>query len=438
MTRWRNLIKSTFTVAKKPPQADLALAEVAVAVINKSHQAQSLEKDTQAGVKRLPEFGAALLSAAMALPCTMALAESAPEKGTLSFKYLNYKERQQVVEGLEGASNIDTKSGASAFNDRIRVKATATNVVLPLNSAWSFSGTQITDSISGASPAYHTLALTGMHDFRRALDAALTHYSPHGTLTVGLSHSGEYDYVSRGVSMLGTHATEDKNTTWSAGIGVNRDQINPSNQIVSNETKKGADLILGVTQVVSMNDIVQLNLGYYTGKGYYSDPYKVYDERPRNRQHETAQVRWNHYFNDLNATSRVAYRYYSDNWGVRSHTIDGEWVQRLMANWSVTPSIRYYTQNAAKFYVPADPSSYPFAPNPPENAIYYSEDQRLSAFGGLTMGMKVSHQLNLDTKIDIKLEQYGQKGSWKLLGSGSQHLAPFYFRSLQIGITNSF
>lgn len=417
-----------------------ALAEVAVVAINPSNLLPLSAKDNASSFNRLSELGMALLSAAMALPCTTssALAESAPEKGTINFKYLNYKESQQVIESLEGGGNIDAKLGASAYKDRIRVQATATNVVLPINSEWSFSGSQITDSISGASPAYHTLALTGMRDFRRALDASVTHYSPHGTLTVGGSHSVERDYFSRGISILGTQSTEDKNTTWTAGIGVNHDQINPSNQIVANETKNGADLILGVTQVVSINDIVQFNLGYYTGKGYFSDPYKVYDERPRNRQHETVQARWNHHFSEMSATSRVAYRYYTDNWGVRSHTVDGEWVQSLTASWSVTPSIRFYTQTAANFYVPADPSSYPFAPNPPENAIYYSEDQRLSAFGGLTLGMKVSNQINLDTKIDVKFEQYGQKGSWMMFGSGSNNLAPFYFRSLQIGLTHSF
>lgn len=391
-------------------------------------------------VKRHPELGVALLSAAMALPCAMpsANAESAPEKGSISFKYLDYKERQQVVDGLEGGYSVDAKSSASAFKDRIKVKATATQVVVPMNSEWSFSGTQITDSISGASPAYHTLALTGMRDFRRALDASVTHYLPQGTWTLGLSRSAEHDYISRGVSILGTRATEDKNTTWTAGIGLNNDLINPSNQIVSNETKKGADLIVGVTQVVTMNDIVQLNLGYYAGRGYFTDPYKVYDERPRNRQHETVQARWNHHFNDWAATSRVAYRFYTDSWGVRSHTLEGEWVQRLFANWSVAPSARYYAQTAARFYVPADPSAYPFAPNPPENARYFSEDQRLSAFGGLTLGMKVSNQINLDTKVDIKLEQYGQKGAWMLWGTGSKDLAPFYFRSLQIGVTHTF
>lgn len=391
--------------------------------------------------KPLPELGATLLSAAMALPCVMGVAhaESAPEKGTLSFKYLDYKERQQLIgDAAKGDAGLYSKSGASTFDDRIRVKATASSVMLPLNAEWSMAGTLITDSISGASPAYHTEALTAMKDFRRAVDTSLTRYLTNGTVTVGLNHSGENDYISRGVSLLATRATEDKNTTWTAGVGLNRDVINPSNRIVFNETKHVTDFILGVTQVLSMNDIVQFNLGSFKGRGYFSDPYKIYDERPRNRSHETLLARWNHHFSDLNGTSRLAYRYYTDNWGIRSHTFDAEWVQAFGEGWRVAPALRFYTQTAANFYVEADPSLSPFPPNPPANARYFSEDQRVSAFGGFTMGVKLSKQLNLDTKVDVKFEQYGQKGAWTLLGSGSKGLAPFYARSLQVGITHSF
>jgi hypothetical protein len=337
-----------------------------------------------------------------------------------------------------GYGRADSKSGASAFDDRIRVKASASSLVVPLNSEWSMSGTLITDSISGASPAYHTQALSGMKDFRRAVDTSITHYLPSGTVTVGVSHSGENDYVSRAVSLIATKASENKNTTWTAGLGINRDQINPANQIVFNETKRSSEVLLGLTQVLTMNDIVQFNLGYYKGQGYFSDPYKIYDERPRDRTQQKLQSRWNHHFSELNGTSRLAYRYYTDSWGIRSHTFDAEWVQRFGNGWSVAPALRYYTQTAAKFYVEVDPRLSPFPASPPPNALYFSEDQRMSAFGGLTMGMKLTKQLNLDTKIDVKLEQYGQKGVWILSGTGSKGLAPFYARSLQVGISHSF
>lgn len=388
------------------------------------------------------ELGAALLSAAMALPCVMGVAhaETAPEKGTLSFKYLNYQERQQIASeaGASGSNSGYSKSGASAFDDRIRVKASATNLMVPLNAEWSVAGTLITDSISGASPAYHTQALSGMKDFRRAVDTSLTRYLPHGTFTVGMSHSGENDYVSRAVSVLATQVSEDKNTTWTAGLGLNRDAIQPANYIVTHEQKKGADLLLGVTQVLSMDDIVQVNLGHYSGRGYFSDPYKIYDERPRERQHQTFQARWNHHVSEWRGTSRLAYRYYTDTWGIRSHTLDAEWVQRFGSDWRVAPQLRLYSQNAARFYVEVDPRIAPFPPSPLPNAVHFSEDQRLSAFGAITMGLKLTRQLSLDTAVDLKVEQYGQKAAWKFTGSGSQGLAPFYARSIQVGITHTF
>lgn len=390
---------------------------------------------------KLPDLGAALLGAAMALPCIMlsAKAETAPEKGTLSFKYLNYKERQQVT-GNAGQSVAwtDSQSGASAYDDRVRVKATATSVLLPLNGQWSLSGTLVTDSISGASPAYHTQSLSKLQDFRRAVDTSLTRYLPNGKLALGLSHSGENDYISRAVSLLATQASEDKNTTWTAGVAIQRDVINPANQIVANEKKRSSDWLLGVTQVVSMNDIVQMNVGHYSGRGYFSDPYKIYDERPTDREHQTFQARWNHHVSALNGTSRLAYRFYTDTWGIRSHTLDAEWVQRLGSEWRVAPQLRLYSQNAARFYVEVDPRIAPFPPSPSPNALHFSEDQRLSAFGAITMGLKVTRQLSVDTAVDVKVEQYGQKAAWKFTGVGSQGLAPFYARSIQVGITHSF
>jgi hypothetical protein len=371
-------------------------------------------------------IGSALLSAVMTLPCVTdsARAETAPERGFVSFKYLDYQDSQVGADGKRV--------------NRIHVTAPSVMAMVPLSSDWSVAGTVITDSISGASPAYHTSGLGKMRDFRRAVDASATRYLPQGSLTVGMNHSGESDYISRGVSVLATQSSDDKNTVWSAGVGLNRDKINPTNQIVQNETKQGLDLLVGVTQVLGVNDIVQLNVGLYSGSGYFSDPYEVYDERPRSRRHQTLLTRWNHHFDATQSTAKVAYRFYRDSWGINSHTLDTELVQPLGGGWSVAPGLRLYTQTAADFYVNADPSSYPFPPNPPANAIHFSEDQRVSAFGARTYGLKVSRQFGLDTRVDLKVERYEQRGAWTLFGGGSTGLDPFFARMVQFGLTHWF
>jgi hypothetical protein len=365
--------------------------------------------------------GVALLAAAMALPLasTQAHADSAPERGLIGFKYLDY---------------LDSQPGSS----RIRVHSPALVLMTPLSSDWSVSGTLTSDVISGASPAYHTEALTRMHDHRRAVEAEATRYFPNGTLTVGGSISNESDYLSRGVSLQATRSDESKNTTWSAGIGFSNDLINPTNNIVSDETKHVTDVLLGVTQVMTAKDIVQLNLGLSWGRGYFSDPYKVFDNRPRTHDHVTLMGRWNHYLDATQGTARWSYRYYSDNWGIRAHTLGLEYVQPLAQGWTVTPLARVHMQSAANFYVNADPSTYPFPPNPPADAVYYSEDQRMSSFGALTVGVKVVKQLDANWVADVKLEHYGQRGNWQLFGAGSTGLAPFSARTIQLGLSRQF
>jgi hypothetical protein len=372
-----------------------------------------------------------LLTAAMALPgVNVAHAEIAPEYGVISFKYLDYQDWQ--------GSNTDTSSGASSSYgaDRIRVKAESLMVMVPIAGAWSFTGTYTGDAISGASPAYHTSDLRNMDDHRTARNYSVTRYLPRGTVTLGANQSYEHDYISRGFSLQGTVASEDKNTTFNAGIAVSNDEINPSNGRVVDETKHVTDWILGVTQVLTANDIVQLNLGYSAGKGYFDDPYKTGDIRPDSKYHYTFLTRWNHYFKQTDGSSHLSHRYYNDTFGVIAHTLEAEYVQPFGDGWTIEPSARFYTQTAANFYVGIDPLS-PAFPNP-SSLKYLSLDERLSEFGAVTLGFKIAKRINQDWLVDFKYEQYRQKESWALTGNNDGNLEPFSFRSYQFGITRRF
>ena len=364
--------------------------------------------------------GAALLLAAMALPLAgPAQAESAPERGLLSFKYLDY---------------LDSQPG----KDRIAVRSPSLLLSAPVGSDWSFGATLTSDVISGASPAFHNSGFGKLFDHRRAGSLEVTRYFANGTLTLGANLSSEHDYLSRGVSVQATRSNESKNTTWMAGFGHNSDQINPTNHVTHDQAKSVNEALLGVTQVLTSTDIAQLNIGFSWGNGYYNDPYKVVDNRPREHKHATLVARWNHFFEASQGASHASYRYYSDNWGIRAHTFELDYMQPLGNGWSITPLARVYTQTAARFYVDADPSIFPFAPNPPEGATYYSEDTRVSAFGGHTLGFKLAKQLNEDWVVDFKVERYEQRAGWTLFGNGSPDLLPFRFRSYQLGLTRQF
>lgn len=365
-------------------------------------------------------LGRSLMAAALALPALLpAQAQTPPEQGQVSFKFLDY---------------LDSQPG----RDRVRVRAPALSVLAPVAGHWALGATYVSDSISGASPAFHTQALSKLHDLRRALDLSATHYGDGSSWTLGGSFSTEADYVSRGLSLQTSRWTEDKNRTWTFGIGVNSDSIDPSNHRVDHETKRVVELLAGLTQVVGTHDIAQLNLGYSRGRGYFSDPYKVFDNRPSEHDRKTLLARWNHHIEASDGTLRWSYRFHTDNYGVDAHTLGLEYAQPLGAGFSVMPLLRLYTQGAARFYVDANLSGSPFPPNPPAGALYSSEDQRLSAFGARTVGIKLARQWDSGWQADIKLEHYEQRGAWRLFGTGSAGLAPFRARSLQVGVAHPF
>ena len=109
-----------------------------------------------------------------------------------------------------------------------------------------------------------------------------------------------------------------------------------------------------------------------------------------------------------------------------------EYVQPLPGRWTLTPFVRLYAQNAASFYVEAlnDPS--------PERLpldVIQSQDQRLSSFGGASLGMKVSKLVTPDVLVDFRYERYEQHTDWYPFGDGSVNLEPFKANIFQVGMT---
>lgn len=362
-----------------------------------------------------------LLAAALLLPLVpgAARAETAPQETTVSYKYLDYQ---------------DSQPGA----DRVGVKAHALAVTAPLGESWSFDANAVTDAVSGASPRYHTQRLTPLEDRRNAFGLAVTRYLPRGSLTVGGNHSKESDYLSRSLSASFTWFTDEgKNTALLAGLGATRDEINPSNGIVQGERKAIDEVMAGVTQVLTPTDIAQVIVRHSRGRGYYSDPYKAWDERPRRRNASTLLLRWNHHLEATDASVRSSYRYYTDSFGLRAHTLGLEFEQPLGPQWSVTPLVRLYTQDAASFYVPYNPG--PTGQTFPDpGARYYTQDQRLSAFGAVTAGLKVAWHPVPAWTVDAKVEKYRQQAGWALGGGGDPGLARFDAFSFQLGVSHRF
>jgi hypothetical protein len=359
-----------------------------------------------------------LLIAASAIPgigLEPARAGTPPDETSFAFKYLDYFDYQKD-------------------RDRMRVRAPMIWLNAPAGSDGEIAASAVVDSISGASP-YYLNAVSGasgrgIRDLRRALDARYTRHLDRLALSVGLAASTEDDYRSRAASVDLRLDSDDRNTTAAVGASVTADRISSTNDPSLREDRTTRELLLGVTQVLTPRSVIQSNLVLGAGEGYFTDPYKFSDRRPSSRQHTAWLTRHRLYLPRWQAALHSDYRYYRNSWSVHAHSLDLAWYQPFAGGWTVRPGLRYYSQSAADFFSPVFPPSDPNA--------FYSADQRLAAFGAVTVGLKIEKKIGRRLALDAGYDYYVQKPQWRLGGNGTDSLEPFYARLLAVGASWRF
>lgn len=263
-------------------------------------------------------------------------------------------------------------------------------------------------------------------------------------VNVGASASREYDYTHFGLNGKISRDFNNRNTTLSAGLALASDSIEPvggtpigltpmldeddlGNRI-SDESKDVFDVILGVTQVVSRNLVVQANYSYSDSSGYLSDPYKVlsvvnasgdalalppggndgpshlvrYENRPGDRAKHSLYTQAKYYMDGK--VVDISYRFMTDDWEIDSHTVDMRYRWPFGNNSYIEPHFRYYTQSEAEFYRLSLPDGDPL----PE---YASSDYRLGNFDAITAGLKYGWKTGNGNDMSVRVELYQQSGS---------------------------
>jgi hypothetical protein len=388
------------------------MAWAVAAVAATSLRRRSGAKRVQGGVP-----AQALLAAAIALPGVLpatALAESAPDKGVFSFAYDNYR---------------DWQPGAN----RMSVQSPAIFMLVPVSDSLAVQGSLVYDAVTGASPVYfNTLSGASIGDYRTAGDFRVTKWFGRWAVGVGAAVSSEQDYLSRAASLDVRYSPLDNNRTYAFGIGGAYDDINSTNGVAVGEHRRSLEYMAGITQVLNAAAIVQSNLTYYSGHGYYSDPYKALDQRPNNRRTLSWLTRYNQAFPAQDGVLQLSYRLLFDSFGDNSNLFEVSWVQGLPQGFSVTPNIRYITQHGANFYFnPPWPVGFVDGQN-------YTADTRLSTFGAFTVGVTVNKVFDQGWSAYAKYQFYRQRPDWYLGGSGSPGILDFSARWFEVGGGKTF
>jgi len=126
-----------------------------------------------------------------------------------------------------------------------------------------------------------------------------------------------------------------------------------------------------------------------------------FEKLPDSRLKFPIGMRFHYYVNEY-MVIRTYYRYYFDDWGIKSHTFNIEIPLKVSNKFTLYPAYRYYDQTAAYYFAPYEEHL--------STETYYTSDYDLSAF--------YSHQYGLGIKYtDI----FSQTKIWKL-GVKSVHL----------------
>jgi Protein of unknown function (DUF3570) len=330
----------------------------------------------------------------------------------------------------------------------------------------------------------HVMA-TASPETRKQGDFKLSYDWDEMALSAGGGISIEDDYESRFGNIGGRFDFNQKLTTLNVDLSYTNSFTNavldhddytfktllPSSQLVVEKginkttiqgTRQDWATHLGLTQVLNKGALVSMDFSYTRSTGYLSNPYKGvavafadfnYDrfqigdlpagvfpanlaffteQRPEVRNQYGVGGRYVQHIAPMDAALHLDYRFSGDDWGINSHTFEADWVQPFNQDWTVTPRVRYYSQDAADFYAPFLIAQQPLydsstgANNPKKNLpAHYSSDHRLSGYGALSGGVTVAKQFAKGLTLETGFEYYTHQGGLKIGGGGEGNYADF-------------
>ena len=382
------------TQAKKPHRAapkPLGADVVAIKQISPMNTSGPLLTSNSPLTRRL---GVALAS----LPIYQnALADAPPAFSEIGIRYSHYDE-----DALPESKLI--------FGSRNRYDIDVTQLWFetPVGGSWSVAMDIQNDSMSGASPWFVGTNIDGqpgvimsgasIHDNRVEVGVTTRYFWADGNAGFNVSQSKEDDYEARSLSFDVAWNSNDDSRTWSASVSSSNDTVQPVKEnipvFIEREDLDTQSTYFGVSQILSSTAIARIGLGYTISKGYLSDPYKLNDTRPDRHERVTLSGGYRRYFIEQRGALHIDYRYYDDDWGTDSHTVEVAWHQDIKQH-SLKPYIRYYRQDQADFFQNIADLSQPF----------FADDYRLSAYDATTMGLHGFYQLG-DWRFEAQVERY--------------------------------
>jgi len=388
--------------ARKPLPAESDLQAAAVAVTK----------------RRLSLTVHSLLVSSLGLPGFAELMAADSDPNELLYRYTFYDEEPLQDTVLAGGDA-----------DRYRIKSHQFSFKRELNERFTLTVEGIHESMSGSSPWYvipdaergplQIMSGATISETRNEIKLALGIGKNDTVHSVQAGFSKENDYEALFAAYTGQYEQDNKHTTLLWGVSYSDDRLSPTDAFlfgrIERAERNSASASFGLTRVINRNAVIQSGVQLTQQDGFLSDPYKemwingiiVFDHRPDTRTAFSWSTRFRQYFEGSNAALHADYRYYNDDWSVTAHTLDLAWNQPFGEHFELVPSIRYHSQRAADFYIPAVTSG--------QQPRYWSSDYRLATYGALRYRLSATWRAEIWT-LALNADIYNSKESLALSG----------------------
>jgi len=300
---------------------------------------------------------------------------------------------------------------------QVYVDNNATQVVSPLARAAAQLGdsTQISagcvvDVVTSASVDVVTQASkTTIHDVRTEPWVDLSHSFGRTRLSGGYVYSRERDYVSNGAGAGIEQQLWDNNTTLGLAYRLSLDDVGRAGDANFSRSLAVHSITASWSQVVTSRFLVQVGVEVGYGVGFFASPYRfvpvagaagagpttwVPETDPDRKVRGAIVVSASrHVFSD--SAVQGDYRFYDDDWGLRSHTVELRYVVNLTRNLEIRLRNRFYIQGKADFYQ----SSYT------QIMRYMTFDKELGTLWTDLAGVKLSWRV-LSVELEAKVDAF--------------------------------
>lgn len=259
----------------------------------------------------------------------------------------------------------------------------------------SFVANYYVDMISSASIDVVTTASPYTEE-REQMSIGMDYLRGNTVMSISVTNSEESDFTSDSYSFSVSQGMFGDLTTLTLAYSLSNDEVRRSDDDTFVREADRQFYSVGLTQIVTRNLIMGLNVETITDEGFLNNPYRTvryvdssnpigysYEAElyPNTRTSTAVGIRARYYL-PYRAAIQGEYRFFTDTWGILSHTGAISYTHPWGA-WTFTGKYRHYTQDQADFYSDLFPRS--------EATNFRGRDKELSKFVSQNFRLQASY-----------------------------------------------